>query len=88
MWSLVENNHFGFLCIGVLFTKLLILFFAAEFPEMPEIQNLEKDSQTAKKANAIAHVYFFAVEMVLLDQSLLIQTEINYRSVFVMTLYI
>ena len=50
---------------------------------MPEIQNLEKDSQIAKKANAVAHVYFFAVEMVLLDQSLLIQTEMNYRLVFV-----
>ena len=46
---------------------------------MSDVQNLDVDSQTAKRANAVAHVYCYAVEMVLMDQSLLLQTELHYR---------
>ena len=59
--------------------KIVNFYFTATFPEMSDGQNLDVDSQTAKRANAVAHVYCYSVEMVLLDQSLLLQTELYYR---------
>ena len=54
---------------------------------MSDLQNLETDAQTAKKANAVAHYYSVVIEMVLNEQALLQETELHYRYVTLQNIF-